>query len=239
SPRGGQPLAATPPCAVRTFLARRRSSARGGLARFTPRLSAAASGVARMHRRRPDSTSHRRPPTRRRLESRAAGSRARSRSRQPIGRWRVFRVVSLLDAWHGGGDSWKPLPFNATIRSNQMKTKLVLGAVAAAVAVFSQGAFAQAASSPTRAEVKAEAKKGALAPAGEATGSVTPGKGSNTTREERKATTKADRASGNLKATGEAGDLKGTQPGKGSEVDRAARKADTKAAVKAGKTQPA
>jgi hypothetical protein len=120
-----------------------------------------------------------------------------------------------------------------------MKTKLVLGAVAAAVAVFSQGAFAQAASSPTRAEVKAEAKKGALAPAGEATGSVTPGKGSNTTREERKATTKADRASGNLKATGEAGDLKGTQPGKGSEVDRAARKADTKAAVKAGKTQPA
>jgi len=120
-----------------------------------------------------------------------------------------------------------------------MKTKLVLGAVAAAVAVFSQGAFAQAASSPTRAEVKAEAKKGALAPAGEATGSVTPGKGSNTTREERKATTKADRASGNLKATGEAGDLKGTQPGKGSEVDRTARKADTKAANKAGKLTPA
>ena len=115
-----------------------------------------------------------------------------------------------------------------------MKTKLVLGAVAAAVAVFSQGAFAQA-SSPTRAEVKAEARKGAMAPAGEATGSVTPGKGSNTTKEERKAKTKADRASGNLKATGEAG----TQPGKGSEVDRTARKADTKAANKAGKLTPA
>ena len=38
-----------------------------------------------------------------------------------------------------------------------MNTKLVLGAVAAAVAMFSQGAFAQA-SAPTRAEVKAEAK---------------------------------------------------------------------------------
>ena len=44
-----------------------------------------------------------------------------------------------------------------------MKTKLVLGAVAAAVAVFSQGAFAQAASSPSRADVKA----GKTQPAGE------------------------------------------------------------------------
>ena len=38
-----------------------------------------------------------------------------------------------------------------------MKTKLALTAFAAAIAVFSQGAFAQA-SSPTRAEVKADAK---------------------------------------------------------------------------------
>jgi hypothetical protein len=127
---------------------------------------------------------------------------------------------------------------HATIRSNQMKTKLVLGAVAAAVAVFSQGAFAQAASSPSRADVKAEAKANKT-PAGEATGSVTPGKGSQTTKEERKAATKSARSSGQLAPTGEAGDLKGTQPGKGSEVDRAARKADTKAAVKSGKTQPA
>ena len=97
-----------------------------------------------------------------------------------------------------------------------MKTKLVLGAVAAAVAVFSQGAFAQAASSPTRAEVKADAKSGARTPAGEATGSVTPSKASDKTRDERKATTKSDRAAGNLAATGEAGDLKGTQPTKGS-----------------------
>ncbi|MBV9891255.1 MAG: hypothetical protein JO090_10275 [Rhizobacter sp.] len=138
-----------------------------------------------------------------------------------------------------GGDSFQcPFPFNATFRSNRMKTKLVLGAVAAAVAVFSQGAFAQAASSPSRADVKAEARK-SHTPAGEATGSVTPSKSSDTTKEARKAQTKADRASGQLKPTGEAGDLAGTQPGKGSEVDRAARKADTKAAVKAGKTQPA
>ena len=58
-----------------------------------------------------------------------------------------------------------------------MKTKLVLGAVAAAVAVFTQGAFAQA-SSPSRADVKAETKAAEknrqLTPAGEATGSVTP-----------------------------------------------------------------
>ena len=53
-----------------------------------------------------------------------------------------------------------------------MKTKLALSAIVAAVAVFSQSAFAQA-SSPTRAEVKAETKaaekSGKLTPAGEAT----------------------------------------------------------------------
>src|SRR3982750_2347882 len=111
-----------------------------------------------------------------------------------------------------------PLPFNATIRSNPMKTKLVLGAVAAAVAVFSQGAFAQAASSPSRADVKAEAKT-SKTPAGEATGSVTPSKASDKSRDERKAQTKADKQSGSLKPAGEAGDLKGTQPTKGSTTD--------------------
>ena len=122
-----------------------------------------------------------------------------------------------------------------------MKTKLVLGAVAAAVAMFSQGAFAQAASSPTRAEVKADTKaaekSGKLTPAGEATGSTTPSKASDKTREERKAATKADRSAGKLAPAGEA--TGSTTPSKGSEVDRAARKADTKAAVKSGKTQPA
>jgi hypothetical protein len=88
-----------------------------------------------------------------------------------------------------------------------MKTKLVLGAIAAAVAVFSQGAFAQAASSPTRAEVKAEAKSGAAAPVGEKP-SAQPSTMSDKSRADRKATTKADKASGNLKATGEAETVK-------------------------------
>jgi hypothetical protein len=123
-----------------------------------------------------------------------------------------------------------------------MKTKLALGAVAAAIAVFSQGAFAQA-SSPTRADVKAEAKKGALAPAGEGPG-TNPEKSQQSTmsdksRADRKATTKADRSAGALKPAGEAADMKDGAPTKGSNTDRATRKSDTKAAVKARATQPA
>ncbi len=125
-----------------------------------------------------------------------------------------------------------------------MKTNLVLSAVAAAVAVFSQGAFAQA-SSPTRAEVKAEAKKGSLAPAGEGPGTnpekSQPSTMSDKSRADRKATTKADRASGGLKPAGEAAELKDdkAEKAKGGMVNRADRKADTKAAVKARTTQPA
>jgi hypothetical protein len=123
-----------------------------------------------------------------------------------------------------------------------MKTKLALGAVAAAIAVFSQGAFAQA-SSPTRADVKAEAKKGSLAPAGEGPG-TNPEKSQQSTmsdksRADRKATTKADRSAGALKPAGEAADMKDGAPTKGSNTDRATRKSDTKAAVKARATQPA
>ena len=89
-----------------------------------------------------------------------------------------------------------------------MKTKLVLGAVAAAVAVFSQGAFAQAASSPTRAEVKAGAQAKGSTPAGEGPVVNQPAKGSDKTRDERKAQTKSDKASGNLKPAGESAELK-------------------------------
>ena len=92
-----------------------------------------------------------------------------------------------------------------------MKTKLVLGAVAAAVAVFSQGAFAQAASSPSRADVKAEAKK-SHTPAGEATGSTAPGKGSETTKEARKAQTKADVKAGKTQPAGESAQPAGEKP---------------------------
>jgi len=120
-----------------------------------------------------------------------------------------------------------------------MKTNLVLGAVAAAVAVFSQGVFAQSASSPTRAEVKAGAQAKGGTPAGEGPVVNQPSKASDKTREERKATTKADAKSGNLKPAGEAAGVKEAQPTKGSTTDRAARKSDTAAAVKSGKTQPA
>ena len=118
-----------------------------------------------------------------------------------------------------------------------MKTNLVLGAVAAAVAVFSQGAFAQA-SSPTRAEVKAEAKTGSLAPAGEGPMTKQPAKTSDKTRDERKATTKADAKSGNLKPAGEGAEMKDYKAAKSktSTADRADVKADSKAAVKSGKT---
>jgi hypothetical protein len=125
-----------------------------------------------------------------------------------------------------------------------MKTKLALGAVAAAIAVFSQGAFAQA-SSPTRADVKAEARKGGLAPAGEGPG-TNPEKSQQSTmsdksRADRKATTKADRASGALKPAGEGAEAKDdkAEKSKATTTDRAMRKADTKAAVKARTTQPA
>lgn len=121
-----------------------------------------------------------------------------------------------------------------------MKTTLALSALVTAIAVFSQGAFAQA-SSPTRAEVKAQAKTGALAPAGEGPGAMTtpPAKTSDKTRAERKATTKADRANGSLKPAGEAADMKDGQPSTGSTTTRADRKATTKAAAKAGTLQPA
>ena len=117
-----------------------------------------------------------------------------------------------------------------------MKSKLALSAIVAAVAVFSQGAFAQA-SSPTRAEVKAEAKKGSLAPAGEGPQAVVP-KTTDKTRAERKAQAKADEKSGAIKPAGEGVDAK-TSVASGSDKTRADRKAQTKADVKAGKTVPA
>ena len=117
-----------------------------------------------------------------------------------------------------------------------MKSKLALSAIVAAVAVFSQGAFAQA-SSPTRAEVKAEAKKGSLAPAGEGPQAVVP-KTTDKTRAERKAQAKADEKAGAIKPAGEGVDAK-TNVASGSDKTRADRKAQTKADVKAGKTVPA
>jgi hypothetical protein len=121
-----------------------------------------------------------------------------------------------------------------------MKTTLALSAIVTAVAVFSQGAFAQA-SSPTRAEVKAQAKTGALAPAGEGPGAMATesSKTSDKTRAQRKSQTKMDRQSGSLKPAGEGAELKNdiADRKKGTTVNRADRKAETKAEVKAGVTQ--
>jgi len=122
-----------------------------------------------------------------------------------------------------------------------MKTKLALSALVAAVAVFSQGAFAQA-SSPTRAEVKVQAKSSTGAPTGEAANApeknVTSTK-STKTRAERKAETKMARDAGTLKPAGEAAGIKSGTPSAGSDTTRADRKATTKAAAKAGGLQPA
>ena len=120
-----------------------------------------------------------------------------------------------------------------------MKSKLALSAIVAAVAVFSQGAFAQA-SSPTRAEVKAEAKTGSLAPAGQGPMASVPAT-TDKTRAERKAMTKADAKGGALKPAGDAADMKkdGAKENLSSDKTRAERKAQTKADVKAGKTVPA
>ncbi len=118
-----------------------------------------------------------------------------------------------------------------------MKTKLALCAVAAAVAVFSQGAFAQASAPMTRADVKADAKAATKAPTGEAqTQTPQPSTMSDKSRADRKATTKMDKASGNLKATGEAATVKEDKAMKstGTETTRAERKSKTKAAEKAG-----
>src|SRR6187401_2356784 len=115
-----------------------------------------------------------------------------------------------------------------------MKTKLALSAVAAAIAVFSQGAFAQASAPATRAEVKAGAQAKSVAPAGEKP-TAAPSTSSDKTREQRKETTKADKASGNLKSAGEAGALKEDKAMKstGTETTRAERKEKTKAQQKA------
>ena len=116
-----------------------------------------------------------------------------------------------------------------------MKTKLALSAVAAAIAVFSQGAFAQASAPANRSDVKAGAQAKSVAPAGEKP-TAQPSTSSDKTRDERKATTKADKASGNLKGAGETGAQKEDKAMKstGTETTKEARKAKTKAENKSG-----
>ena len=116
-----------------------------------------------------------------------------------------------------------------------MKTKLALSAFAAAIAVFSQGAFAQASAPANRADVKAGAQSKSVAPAGEKPGAA-PSTMSDKTRDERKATTKSDKASGNLKSAGESGSQKEDKAMKstGTQTTKEERKAKTKAENKSG-----
>ena len=127
-------------------------------------------------------------------------------------------------------------------------SKNVLTVVAAAAfAVFAQGAFAQA-SSPSRADVKAETKaaekSGKLTPAGEGPGAMTSGTAgkSDLSREERKTQAKADAKSHKMTAAGEgpgAMTSGGTRGDKSSTTTKEARKAETKAAAKNKQLQPA
>lgn len=110
----------------------------------------------------------------------------------------------------------------------QMKTALTV--LAAAAAVFAQGAFAQA-SAP------------ANPPAGQGPGAMTaaPGTKSETTRAERKSATVEARKDGDLKPAGPATGAKEqmAEQKKPSTKTRAERKAETVEDVKDGKTIPA
>lgn len=126
-----------------------------------------------------------------------------------------------------------------------MKIKLASSVAAAAVAFFSQAVFAQASAPATRADVKAEAKGGALMPPGEASpGQVRPQAPavSSKSRSERKGETLSARDTGQLKPAGEKPNLKEEQAEKkaASTKTRADRKAEAKSAAKvpAGEAGP-
>jgi len=118
-----------------------------------------------------------------------------------------------------------------------MKIKNALTVVAAvAAAMFAQGTFAQA-SSPSRAEVKAEANSTAKTPAGQGATATeaAPKVDSSKTRAERKSETR------NAKKVpaGEGPEATASAPVTKSNKTRAERKAETVRAIKSGETIPA
>jgi hypothetical protein len=121
----------------------------------------------------------------------------------------------------------------------KMKTTLSLIA-AAAVAMLAQGVYAQAASSPARADVKAEGKAAAKSgetKALETQSATAPAKSTSTkARADVKADTKTATKEGK---TMKAGDKPDTPAKSTSTTARADVKADTKKATKEGKTMPA
>jgi len=124
-----------------------------------------------------------------------------------------------------------------------MKTKFAVGAVVAALAVFSQTAFAQASAPVSREQRKAETadanKAGKLAPAGQGPIGSAPSTASDKTRTERKEQTQADVKAGKVAPAGEGPGAMGKQPSTASDKTRTERKAQTQADIKAGKTAPA
>jgi hypothetical protein len=132
--------------------------------------------------------------------------------------------------------------FLPPIEEISMKSKLALGAVVAAIAVFSQTAFAQAAASApvTREQRKADTaaanKAGQLAPAGEGkAGTTQPSTATDKTRTDRKAQTEADIKSGNVAPAGQGPGTTAKPSTTTSDKTREQRKAQTEADKKAGK----
>ena len=125
-----------------------------------------------------------------------------------------------------------------------MKSKLALGAVVAAVAVFSQTAFAQASAPVTREQRKADTaaanKAGALAAPGQGAGTASqPSTASDKTRTDRKAQTQADIKAGKTAPAGEGAGTTAKPSTATSDKTREQRKAQTEADKKAGKLTPA
>jgi len=125
-----------------------------------------------------------------------------------------------------------------------MKSTLALGAVVAAIAVFSQTAFAQASAPVTRDQRKAETaaanKSGTLAPAGQGPGTASqPSTGSDKTRTDRKAQTQADIKSGKTAPAGEGPGTTAKPSTATSDKTREQRKAQVEADKKANKLTPA
>lgn len=121
-----------------------------------------------------------------------------------------------------------------------MKLKVTLSLAAAALALLTNNAFAQAASAPDRAAVKADTaaakKKGELLPAGEGMPTTKTEK-SMKSKEEAKAATKDAKAKGELPKTGEAGAAPAATAK--STKTKAEAKAETADAKKKGELAPA
>jgi Domain of unknown function (DUF4148) len=136
-----------------------------------------------------------------------------------------------------------PLPSLVLKQEIDMQMKNALTVVAAvAAAMFAQASFAQA-SSPSRADVKAETKaaekSGQLTPAGEGSAPVAKSTAKSTTpRSTVKAETKAAEKAGQLTPAGEGAAPVDKSPMKSTKT-RAERKAETRAAAKGKQLTPA